>query len=142
MIDAGQPKNHMSTMIFLFFSFKWILSQFTLHNVTQWKSDPSTNYGVSDFAPIRAALCYVFQKSVCYRRSIYLIGNTKYIRFEVLFLNNLIWYVSLFLIGWKIGSISVWMKKNPSKPRPLLELLFVVTAPTQSKLIGTKSSSH
>ena len=58
-------------------------------------------------------------------------------------LNNLIWYVSLFLIGWKIASISVWIKKKkPSKPRPLLEFLFVVTASTQSKLVGTNSSSH
>ena len=55
--------------------------------------------------------------------------------------NNLIWYASHFLIGWNIASISVWMK-NKSKPRPLLELLFVVTASTQSKLIGTNSSSH
>ena len=29
-----------------------------------------------------------------------------------LFRNNLIWYVSLFLIGWKVASISVWMKKK------------------------------
>ena len=28
-----------------------------------------------------------------------------------IFKNNLIWYVSLFLIGGKIASISVWMKK-------------------------------
>ena len=57
------------------------------------------------------------------------------------FCNNLIWYVSLFLIGWKIASISVWMKKT-SKPCPLLELLFFVTASTQSKLIGSNSSSY
>ena len=56
--------------------------------------------------------------------------------------NNFIWYVLLFLIGWKIASISVLMKKKTSKPHPLLELLFVVTASTQSKLIGTNSSSH
>ena len=55
---------------------------------------------------------------------------------------NLIWYVSLFLIGWKFASIYVWIKKKPSKPRPLLELLFIVTASTQSKLIGTNSSSY
>ena len=33
-----------------------------------------------------------------------------------IFINNLIWYVSLFLIGWKIASISVWMKKKQATP--------------------------
>ena len=58
------------------------------------------------------------------------------------FLNNLIWYVSHFLIGWKIASISVWMKKKNKQATPPFELLFVVMASTQSKLIGTNSSSH
>ena len=57
------------------------------------------------------------------------------------FSNNLIWGVSPFLIGWKVISIFEWMKKI-WKPRPFPELLPVVTASTQSKLIGTNSSSH
>ena len=33
-------------------------------------------------------------------------------------------------------------KTNQASHAPLLEILFVVTASTQSKLIGTNSSSH
>ena len=37
---------------------------------------------------------------------------------EILSRFNLIWYVSLFLIGWKIASISVWMKKKTKQATP------------------------
>ena len=41
-----------------------------------------------------------------------MVTNSKALNKCNIYLNNLIWYVSLFLIGCKIASISVWMKKT------------------------------
>ena len=76
------------------------------------------------------------------RAHIAMIGGYRELLLNITLLSyNLIWGVSPFLIGWKVISIFEWMKKI-WKPRPFPELLPVVTASTQSKLIGTNSSSH
>ena len=61
---------------------------------------------------------------------------------DVLYFNNFN-LVCVALFDWLKNCIHFCMdEKNQASHAPLLELLFVVTESTQSKLIGTNSSSH